>query len=425
MSFAFSKRIALRYLWAKRPEAFISILSIISVLGVAIGVIVLNVVMAVMTGFEHELREKIVGANSHVVVRRTVGRIDEWEAVSARIQSVADVQSVSPFTYHQALVRTDSGASGVLVRGVLKGSSAADQVRSYVGRQETFDNLFSAPAVITHDETGQEQSAQLPGLLVGRELAQSLGLFPGSSVSILTPTMTSTPFGLVPRFRRFLVVGHYSSGLVGYESELAYASLPDAQAFFGMGNSVSGLEVRVADIDKAPQVARAILDQLGGLGEGFLVQDWTETNKALWDALRLEKKVYFIVLLLIVVMASFSIVSTLVMIVLEKRKDIAVLMTLGASSKNIARIFWIQGAAIGLVGTILGLVGGVAGCILLREYGFPLDERIFQMSQVPVRIEPINFVVTGVCAFFICLLATIYPARRASSLQPVDVLRYE
>ncbi|MBX7143203.1 MAG: ABC transporter permease [Oligoflexia bacterium] len=422
---AFSRKVAFRYLWSRRGEAFISIITLISVLGVAIGVMVLNIVLSVMTGFEHELREKIVGANSHVVVRRISGRIDAWEGAASAIEAVPGVDSVSPFTYSQGLLRTQTGATGVLVRGILKDTAAGQQLAQYVGDKKEFEALFSPTAIEVQTEEGQLDTAQLPGILVGRELSRNLGLLPGSPVSVLAPTLTSTPFGLVPKFRRFVVVGTYSSGLVGYEAELAYVAMPAAQQFFAFGSSISGIEVRVKDIDQAPRIAKLILDKLGGLASGFLVQDWTESNKALWDAMRLEKKVYFIVLLLIIVMASFSIISTLVMIVLEKRKDIAVMMTLGASSRSIGRIFRLQGAIIGGIGTLLGLAAGYLGCLALREYGFPLDERIFQMSTVPVQIEPLNFALVGLAAFIICFAATIYPARRAASLQPSDVLRYE
>lgn len=424
-SSAFSRKVALRYLWSRRGEAFISIITIISVLGVAIGVAVLCIVMAIMTGFEHELREKIIGANSHIVVRKLSGRIDSWEPAVKKIEAVAEVSSVSPFTYSQGLIRTKSGAAGVLVRGILKDSAAGAQLAQYVGDKREFEALFSPSTMEVQAEDGSTESAELPGILVGRELSRNLGLLPGTPVSVLAPTLTSTPFGLVPKFRRFVVVGTYSSGLVGYEAELAYVDMPAAQHFFAFGNSISGIEVRVRDVDKAPQIAGRILDALGGLGSGFVVQDWTESNKALWDAMRLEKKVYFIVLLLIIVMASFSIISTLVMIVLEKRKDIAVMMTLGASGSSIGKIFRIQGAIIGGLGAVLGLVCGYFGCLALRKYGFPLDERIFQMSTVPVQIEPLNFALIALSAFAICFAATVYPARRASNLQPSDVLRYE
>jgi lipoprotein-releasing system permease protein len=222
-----------------------------------------------------------------------------------------------------------------------------------------------------------------------------------------------------------LVVGIYNSGLVEYESGVAYVSLEEAQKFFGMKDAVSGLEVRVADINAAPAVARQILDRLGGVGAGFTVSDWTATNKPLWDALQLEKRVYFIVLLLIIVMASFSIITTLIMIVLEKRKDIAVMKTLGASTKSVGRIFRIQGAVIGGLGTGIGLLLGFLGCVILKRYGFPLDERIFQMSTLPIKIDWQNFAAVGVAAFLICFFATVYPARRAARLEPSDVLRYD
>lgn len=422
---AFSRKIALRYLWSRRGEAFITIITIISILGVAIGVMVLNMVMAVMTGFQHELREKIVGTNSHIVVRRLSGKIQDWENVSKSIAAVPGVASVAAFTYHQALLRTQTGSTGILIRGIQRGSSAENQLSAYVDSAKDLQALFSPPPVLVDNENGEKESVVLPALIVGKELVRSLGLMVGSPVSLLSPTMTSSPFGLMPKFRRFTVAGIYNSGLVEYESGLAYADLGEAQKFFNMGNSVSGLEVRVRDIDASPAIAKSIVEALGGLSSGYYAQDWTETNKPLWDAMRLEKKVYFIVLLLIVVMASFSIISTLIMIVLEKRRDIAVLKTMGASTRSIARIFILQGSVIGGIGTAAGLLGGYLGCLALQKYGFPLDERIFQMSTVPVRMEFWNFALVGSVAFCICFLATIYPAFRASSLEPSEVLRYE
>jgi lipoprotein-releasing system permease protein len=399
----FSKKIALRYLWSKRAEAFISIISIISVLGVAIGVMVLNIVMAVMTGFEHELREKIVGTDSHIVVNnRFGGKIDGWREASGVITQVSGVQSVSAFTYNQVLIRSDSRSSGLLVRGILKDSASAQQVQTYLGSNESLEPLFKPPTVTVINASGDEEEAKIPGILIGKSLARSLGVFVGTPVSILSPQVTSTPFGLVPSFRRFVVVGTYSSGLVEY-----------------------GLEVRVNDINKAPEIAKLVSDKLGGAAAGFSVRDWTETNRPLWEAIQLEKRVYFIVLLLIIVMASFSIVTTLIMIVLEKRKDIAIMKTMGASTASVSWIFRIQGAVIGGLGTLIGLVLGFVGCVALKKFGFPIDERIFQMSTLPIHIDPLNFVMVGVAAFCICFFATMYPARRAAQLEPSEVLRYD
>lgn len=422
----FSKKIALRYLWSKRAEAFISIISIISVIGVAIGVMVLNIVMAVMTGFEHELREKIVGTDSHIVVsNRFGGKIDGWRGASEAISRVPGVKSVSAFTYNQVLIRSDSRSSGLLVRGIAKDSASAEQVQTYLGANDSLDSLFKPPSVTVLNASGEEEEARIPGILIGKSLARSLGVFVGTPVSILSPQVTSTPFGLVPSFRRFVVVGTYSSGLVEYESGVAYLALEEAQRFFGLQDGVSGLEVRVNDINKAPETAKVILESLGGTSSGFAVRDWTETNRPLWEAIQLEKRVYFIVLLLIIVMASFSIVTTLIMIVLEKRKDIAIMKTMGASTASVSWIFRIQGAVIGGLGTVIGLVLGFVGCVALKKFGFPIDERIFQMSTLPIHIDPLNFVMVGVAAFGICFFATMYPARRAAQLEPSEVLRYD
>ncbi|MBX7137820.1 MAG: ABC transporter permease [Oligoflexia bacterium] len=422
MSLRFSRKIALRYLWSRRAEAFITIITIISILGVAIGVMVLNIVMAVMTGFEYELRDKIVGTNSHIVVRRLGGKIEGWEKVSEALAKIDGVSSVSPYTYHQGLLRTDSGASGILIRGIAEHTAGADQLAHYMEKGQDVAQLFRPQKVKLEDS---DQVAELPGLIIGKELARSSAILVGTPVSLLSPQVGSTPFGLMPRFRRFVVAGSYSSGLVEYENGLAYAKLEDAQKFFGMGSAVSGLEIRVKDIEQSAKLTRTAMELLTGIGPGFYAEDWTEQNKPLWDAIRLEKKVYFLVLLLIIVMASFSIITTLIMIVLEKRKDIAVLKTMGASTADVSNIFRLQGAVIGGIGTTAGLLGGYLGCLMLKRYGFPIDERIFQMSTLPIRIEPVNFIAVGIAAFAICCVATIYPALRASRLQPSDVLRHE
>lgn len=423
---AFSKKIALRYLWSRRSEAFISIITVISVIGVAIGVMVLNIVMAVMTGFEHELRAKIVGTDSHIVVsNRFGGRIEGWQGVVSEVSKVPGVSSASPFTYNQVLIRSDARSSGLLVRGIQQGTASAEQVSSYLGEGGSLDPLFNPPSVTVINAQGEEEEANIPGILIGRSLARTLGVFVGTPISILSPQVTSTPFGLVPSFRRFVVAGTYSSGLVEYESGVAYVSLPEAQKFFGLGEGVTGLEVRVADINAAPEIARNVLQRLGGVSSGFAVRDWTETNRPLWEAIQLEKRVYFIVLLLIIVMASFSIVTTLIMIVLEKRKDIAIMKTMGASTASVSRIFRIQGAVIGGLGTLIGLFLGFVGCVGLKRFGFPIDERIFQMSTLPIHIDPFNFIMVGVAAFAICFFATMYPARRAAQLEPSEVLRYD
>ncbi|WKZ56823.1 MAG: ABC transporter permease [Bdellovibrionota bacterium] len=422
---SFSRIVALRYLWSKRSEAFISIITFVSIAGVAIGVMVLTIVMAVMTGFERELRDKIVDANSHILVRHTSGVTKDWRVIAEQIRSVPGIASVSPYSQHQALIQTEHGSAGLLIRGVAPGSAAERDLARYVQPAERVGLLYAPPAVGVNRPDGSADQVVLPGLIIGRELQRNYGIFVGSPVSILSSETRATPLGLAPKFRRFVVVAVYKSGLVEYESGLAYVSLEEAQRFFGLGDAVTGFELRVDALDKAPAIAQQVLKILGGPAAGFYVQDWTELNRPLWEALKLEKKVYFIVLLLIIIMASFSIVTTLIMIVLEKRKDIAILQTLGASSAAISKIFQMLGAVIGAVGTLFGVLLGYLGCVALKEYGFPIDERIFQMSTVPVRIEPLNFLMVAAAAFGICFLATLYPARRASQLHPSEVLRYE
>ncbi|MEZ4753503.1 MAG: FtsX-like permease family protein [Bdellovibrionota bacterium] len=422
---SFARKIALRYLWTKRSEAFISIITIISILGVAIGVAVLNIVMSVMTGFEYELKTKILSTDSHIVVRRLGGKISDWQTMSDTIRAIDGVATVSPVLTQQALIRTEDRSTGVIIRAVAPETDAARQVEDFLTEGSKINDLFNPAPIEAATSSGASEEVSLPALIVGKELSKNLGLLPGRPVSLLSANVSSSPFGLVPKYKRFVVSGLYSSGLIEYESGVAYASLAEAQKFFRFKDSITGFEIRVDDVENAPALSQTIVDSLGGLSTGFYAQDWTITNKPLWDALRLEKKVYFIVLLLIIVMASFSIVSTLIMLVLEKRKDIAILRTMGASSEDVASIFRFQGAIIGGIGTLAGLLLGFTGCLLLKTYGFPIDERIFQMSELPIKIEPLNFLIVALAAFAICYLSTIYPARRASKLEPSSVLRYE
>jgi len=416
-------KIAKRYLLSRRKEAFINIITIISILGVAIGVVVINMTMAIMTGFEYELKKKILEVDAHVTIRRAGGNIPDWEGAQKKILEVPDLKGVSPFTFNQGLLRNDSASTGVLIRGVAPESDTAKELSGYLDGIDSGDAL-STNTIQRATEYGTTETTILPSIVIGKELSLGMGIYPGMTVSVLSPQVGSTPLGLVPKFRRFYVSAVYKSGLVNYESSIAYVDLAEAQRFFRLGDQVSGFEIRVTEVDNAPILAKQIVEKFDP-ALGFYSQDWTTTNKPLWDAIKLEKNVYFIVLLLIIVMASFSIISTLVLLVLEKRGDIAVLRTIGATSGTVGKIFRIQGALIGGIGTVAGLVLGYLGCIALKEYGFPLDERIFPISEVPVRIELLNFAIVGLASFFICLLSTIYPSRRASQLDPATVLRYE
>ena len=421
----FETFLALRYLRSKRKEVFISIITIISVLGVAVSVVVLNIVLSVMTGFEEELQSKLLDASAHIIIRQYGGEMEDAKAVMEKVKKVPEVVAAFPFTMNQALISNDSGARGVLIRGVADLPEPREKLGKLLGDQKAVDVLFHPPKIRVERPDGESNEVRLPALIVGKALRDKLGLLPGTPVSLLSPQMSSSPQGLVPKMKRFLVVDSYASGLVEYESGLAYASMEDAQAFFGLGSTVSGLEVTVSDLMRAKLVSTSILSALGGSNAPYSATDWTEPNKPLWDAIRLEKRVYFIVLLLLILVASFSIVSTLIMVVMEKSRDIAILKTMGASDSKILRVFILQGAIIGVSGIILGTILGYLGCVGLRVYGFPLDEAVFSLRQVPVHMKIENFIAVAIAAFFITVFAGVYPARRAARLRPADALRFE
>lgn len=427
MKLTFEPLLAFRYLRSKRKEVFISIITVISVLGVAVSVMVLDIVLSIMTGFEEELQTKLIDANAHIVVRRLGGDIDATPELLTKIREVQGVAAAFPFTYNQAMISTPFGSRGLLVRGLADDEASRKKLLKVLKNGANFDKLFSPAAVTVNRPDGREDSVNLPPLIIGRALRESLSIAAEAPVMLFAPDFTAAPQGLVPKLKRFAIVGFYSSGLIEYENGLAYASIKDAQNFFGLGGRVSGVEVVLSDSDllRARDIAQNIVDNLSESGVGYYATDWTEQNKPLWDAIRLEKKVYFIVLLLLILVASFSIISTLIMIVMEKGKDIAILKSMGATDRSILRVFLIQGCLIGFTGVLLGTLFGYLGCIGLREYGFQLDERVFSLSQVPVHMLPQNFILVAISGLIITALAGIYPAKRAAGLRPAEALRYE
>jgi lipoprotein-releasing system permease protein len=410
--------IGLRYLRAKRAEAFISLITVISMLGVMIGVMTLNIALAIMTGFEVDLRDRILGFNPHVVVVSYSGSLPDGSNLAEKIRAVDGVVAAAPFVYGQVMVSNQQFVSGVVVRGIGAGSPAALDVARFLdlGSLDELDKKHDAPAT-----DGTMGRVELPGVIIGKELQRQLNVNVGDPINVISPLGTPSPVGMVPRVKRHVVVGIFSSGMAEYDATLIYMSLADAQKFFDLGDGVTGVEVRTDDLYHARDVGTRLNETLGF---PYRARDWMETNENLFTALRLEKTVYFIVLSLMITVAAFSIVATLIMVVMEKRKDIAILKSMGATRRSVGRIFILKGLIIGVFGTLLGDVLGYLACTALAYGIFPLPPGVFFTDTLPVKMYPEYFAMVTVASVAICLLATIYPARQAAALAPVDVIRY-
>ncbi len=410
--------IGLRYLRARRRETFISLITIISVLGVMIGVMTLNVVMAVMTGFEETLRDRLLGINAHVALVKSGDQLRDYEKLLDQVRQTKGVVAASPSIYGQVMLTSGPRVSGVVVRGV-----DPDKVNQVVDIERYIRDGSLQSLKQQQPLQVQGRTILLPGVIIGIRLANQLGVFVGSPIQVVSPLGSPTAIGVIPKVRRFVVVGIFDSGMSEIDSTLVYMNLKDAQTFFELGDAVTNIEIRVQDVYRAQSVAQDIQRRLGF---PYLTEDWSRLWPNLFSALKLEKTVYFLVLLLMVLIGAFNIISTLTMVVMEKRKDIAILQSMGATRDSIRRIFLIKGCVIGVVGTLLGVFLGLAICLLIQKYRFiELPKDVFLISTVPVRIYLSNFLLVGFASLFVCLLASIYPARQAAKLDPVEIIRYE
>ncbi len=411
MSFEFF--ISIRYLLAKRRQTFISLVTFISIAGVGVGVTALIVVLAVMNGFHDDLRGRILGITSHVNITSFAGTISNYREVMAEVEKEKGVVGSTPFIYAPVMM-TSGRSAGAVLRGI--DPLTASKVLKL---QENLVRGNLADLV----QPSQEAPGTYPGIILGYELANNLNTRVGEYLTIISPSGRLTPMGQAPRSRLFRVVGIIQSGMYEYDNTLAYVDLPVAQQFLGIGDSVTGIEVRVDDIYKAGEIAEALKKRLG---PPFYISDWIKMNSSFFSALKLEKAVMFVILTLIILVAAFNIVSSLTMLVMEKGRDIAILKAMGATTASIRKIFVLEGFLIGICGTALGVLGGYTLCSLLGRYKFidlPID--VYHISKLPVKMETLDMVTIALAAICISLLATLYPSRKAAGLDPAEALRYE
>ena len=407
--------IGLRYTHSKRRTHFISFISMTSMLGIALGVTALITVLSVMNGFEKELRDRILGMASHATVTTYAGRLADWPGLAQILESEPAIQAMAPYVQGESMLSQGKRVSGALIRGVMP---------------EMEGGVSDVVSHINGGDLGALKDGEY-SIILGSELAIALGVGVGDSVTVVSPQVTIGPTGILPRLRRFTVVGIFEVGMFEYDRGVALVHIKDAARLFSLEGNVTGLRLKLEDIYDAPALARRLSVQLQG---DYRVEDWTRQHANFFRAVKTEKRVMFIILTLIVAVAAFNIVSTLIMVVTDKRSDIAILRTLGTSPRSIMTIFIIQGVVIGVLGTALGVAGGI-GLALNVETIVPAIEQFFNVeflaadvyyiSDVPSELHWNDVWVMASVSMSLCLLATIYPALRAARTHPAEALRYE
>ena len=407
---SFETFFSLRYLKAKRKQGFISVITAISILGIMIGVMALIVVLAVMNGFREDLMKKILGVNSHLLILSYKGGISDTERVIQEALEVDGVLSATAVVYSLVMIKNYGNISGAVLRGIDPAT---------VGTVIDIGSMIRGGSVDLLKDSGTDPS----GIILGSQLSKQIGAVPGDTVTLVSPMGKLTPLGRVPSEGQFKVKALFESGMYEYDSSMVYLSLPDAQDFLSLGDEVTVIELKVKDIDQSDTIGKGIQEKLG---YPYWTKDWKMMNRSLFSALKLEKVTMFIILTMIVLVGALNIISSLVMMVMEKNRDIAILRTMGASPKSIMSIFIFQGLFVGLIGTLLGLMSGSFLCHILARYKFiKLPPDVYYITTLPVRMEWLDVISIVFAAVIISFLATIYPSWQASKVNPVEALRYE
>ena len=412
---AFELFIGLRYTRAKRRNHFISFISLASMLGIALGVMALIVVLSVMNGFQEELRTRILGVAAHAQISGPDNVLADWQSVAAQASKHPEVAAVAPYVMAQGMLSSGQAVQGAVIRGVVP---KEEERVAEIGQ---------------HMKSGRMEDLRAGefGIVLGSELARALSVVQGDKVVLIAPQGQVTPAGILPRLKQFRVVGIFEVGMYEYDYGLALIHMEDAQKLYRMDSNVSGVRLKLKDLYRAPQVARDLTRMIDG---EFYISDWTRQHANFFRAVQIEKNVMSIILLLIVTVAAFNVVSTLVMVVTDKQPDIAILRTLGASPFSIMKIFIVQGALIGVSGMLLGVIGGVALALNIDvvvpaiEHAFNIQflaKDVYYISELPSKLQVTDVIVIAAVSLILSLLATLYPSYRASRTNPAEALRYE
>ncbi len=417
--------VGLRYLRAKRRNRTISLNTFVSVAGITLGVAALIGTVGIMTGFKEDIQAKILGTTAHIIVQdRMKDGMTGYDETAKQLETVPDVVAATPFILKQVMLTTSNSAQGVVLRGInpQREGKVTELAKNMIsGRLEELGKpvLVNMPPI--DNPNGPQQPVEKPGIILGKELALRLGAFVGDTVSVVSPTGPISAMGMTPKIRTFAVTGIFQSGMYEYDSSLAYIDLTEAQKFFNLGDTVTGIELKVTDVFRASEIARRVEQSLGF---SYGARDWMQMNRNLFSALKLEKTMMFLLLVLITIVASFNIVSTLTMIVTEKQKEIAILKAMGATRKSIRRIFMLNGLIIGLSGTVIGIPLGYTFLWLIERF-WTFDPTVYYISKIPVHVLGEDVLLVAGSAILISFAATVYPSLQAAKLEPVAALRSE